>query len=156
MSLMSLFNSCWVSIISCIFLLKLLNEVLNGTILGGAIPLTPAAPPATVLEADGPPTPGKPCGPWVPLVLVVPFDLEDLRSLWSSPSLCPLCTLWACPPSSFPLVSMAPSTSRSHISNSQIWGGVVHHHNHHLLLLLPLLVHIYHQVQLVLLPPHSQ
>ena len=49
------------------FLLKLLNDVSNGTILGGMIPLTPAIPPVTVLEADGPPIPGGPCGPWGPL-----------------------------------------------------------------------------------------
>ena len=41
--------------------LKLLNDVSNVTIFGGAIPLTPAASPATVLEADGPPIPGGPC-----------------------------------------------------------------------------------------------
>ena len=52
------------------FLLKLLNDVSNGTILGDTILLTPAIPPVTVLEADGPPIPGGPCGPcgpWGPL-----------------------------------------------------------------------------------------
>ena len=42
--------------------LKLLNDVSNVTTFGGAIPLIAAAPPATVLEADGPPIPSGPCG----------------------------------------------------------------------------------------------
>ena len=47
--------------------LKFLNDVANVTTFGGAIPLIVATPPATVLEADGPPIPGRPCGPWGPL-----------------------------------------------------------------------------------------
>ena len=43
--------------------LKLLNEVSNVTTFVGAIPLVVATPPVTVLEADGPPIPGGPCGP---------------------------------------------------------------------------------------------
>ena len=42
--------------------LKLLNDVSNVTIFGGTIQLTPAAPQATVLEVDGPPILGRPCG----------------------------------------------------------------------------------------------
>ena len=46
---------------------KFLNDVSNVTTFGGAIPLTVATPPATALEAVGPPIPGGPCGLWGPL-----------------------------------------------------------------------------------------
>ena len=53
--------------------LQLLKDVSNVTTFGGAIPLIPVTPPATVLVADGPTIPGGPCGPLGPCGPIKPL-----------------------------------------------------------------------------------